>query len=324
MMEQQPELVVRVADLASRPGVSIDGPKSLWEESTLFRGAFWNRELRRGLFVHGSDVMEDQGFTALSSQHAGLSCVFFLKGDVEVRIGDRDLRFQGDGVLRKALIIPSARAESFRRRSLGRQRIKHLVVSVTPEWLERDGIENAGDSRRASSMTSDHLASRAWDVGPRVAGLVDHLIASSVSSSRIGELHAESAAVAILAEALQALTGHGEETPATLLTAHDRARLARAAEFILASCHTWPAVEKIASQAGVSASSLQRLFRAAYGVSVFEFVRRAKLDVARKQLAAGECSIQEAAAIAGYSNAANFTTAFRRQFGVTPRRVVVR
>lgn len=36
-------------------------------------------------------------------------------------------------------------------------------------------------------------------------------------------------------------------------------------------------------------------------------------------LQSGEASIQEACVIAGYTSPANFSTAFRRQFGISPR-----
>lgn len=321
MVEQQPERVMRVGDLASRPGVSVEGP-SLHGDATLFRGAFWNKELRHGLFVHGSDVVEDEGFTALSSQQPGLSCVFFLEGDVEVRIGDRDLRFRGNGTLHDALVIPSVRAESFRRRSLGRQRIKHLVVSVTPEWLESDGLEDAGDPRLAVSFAGDHLASHAWRVTSRAAELVNRLFLPGPRASRIGELYAESAAVEIVAEVLAASSGNSAREAGAFLAPRERVRLARARDFIAAHEGEWPSVEAVARQAGVSASGLQRLFRSAHGVSVFDYIRCARLERARAMLGAGECTIQEAASLSGYSSAANFATAFRRQFGATPRQAL--
>jgi AraC-like DNA-binding protein len=53
---------------------------------------------------------------------------------------------------------------------------------------------------------------------------------------------------------------------------------------------------------------------------VVDFMRALRLDWAHQELAAGG-TIQEAAAIAGYSNAANFSTAFRKRFGHPPGRL---
>lgn len=63
---------------------------------------------------------------------------------------------------------------------------------------------------------------------------------------------------------------------------------------------------------------LQRLFRVSEGCSVFEYVRVKRLEAALAALSAGATTVKEASLIAGYSSAANFATAFRRQFGMTP------
>ena len=61
----------------------------------------------------------------------------------------------------------------------------------------------------------------------------------------------------------------------------------RAHDFILENLSTWPSVETIAREAGMSPSSLQRLFKSAYNISVMEQIRRAKLEFARDALASG-------------------------------------
>ena len=311
--------IMRVGDMARRPGLVFESPEDFHSpDDPLFRGAFWHRELRRGLFVHASDVFEDAGFTANSAQHAGLSCVFFLEGDVAVSIGDRDFRFHGEGRLNEGLVINSARAESFRRQSPGRQRIRHLVVSVTPEWLHRDGLVTIDDKGPANALIRDHMASRRWRTSARLGALVARLLSDRSAPSPVGALMMESAAVEIVAEALAASTGQDGQSEPGALSPRERARLARASEFVRADAGAWPTVEAIAREAGVSVSGLQRLFRAGYGVSVVEHVREVRLGLARDRLAAGTCTIQEAAEIAGYSSTANFTTAFRRHFGSTP------
>jgi AraC-like DNA-binding protein len=80
-------------------------------------------------------------------------------------------------------------------------------------------------------------------------------------------------------------------------------------------------VESIAREAGISASGLQQLLRRAEGKSVFEYVRDQRLQRAREALKAGDISVQEASHLAGYSNPANFATAFRKRFGVVPSQV---
>jgi AraC-like DNA-binding protein len=65
------------------------------------------------------------------------------------------------------------------------------------------------------------------------------------------------------------------------------------------------------------------LFRISENQSIFEYVRTLRLERAFAALRSGEVTVQEASAIAGYSTAANFATAFRRQFATTPRTVML-
>jgi AraC-like DNA-binding protein len=78
-------------------------------------------------------------------------------------------------------------------------------------------------------------------------------------------------------------------------------------------------VDDVAREAGMSISGLQRLFHAAHGASVLEFARTRRLLRAREALEQGTVSVTEAALSAGYTTSANFATAFKRQFGISPK-----
>ena len=77
----------------------------------------------------------------------------------------------------------------------------------------------------------------------------------------------------------------------------------------------------LASRAAMSPSSLRSKFRATYGLSVFGYLRKCRLNLAWHYLEQGY-SVQQAAHRSGYRHATNFATAFRRQFGVSPKTVV--
>jgi AraC-like DNA-binding protein len=65
-------------------------------------------------------------------------------------------------------------------------------------------------------------------------------------------------------------------------------------------------------------SHVAREFRRYHGVSIGEFARRCRLEVAAVGLRDGEESIADIASDAGFCDQSHFTRAFRRVFGVTP------
>ena len=63
---------------------------------------------------------------------------------------------------------------------------------------------------------------------------------------------------------------------------------------------------------------LTRAFRASRGISLAEQIAQSRLDLARRMLDSG-VSIKQTAAAAGFSAPTNFSAAFRRATGCSPR-----
>jgi len=91
-----------------------------------------------------------------------------------------------------------------------------------------------------------------------------------------------------------------------------------ARDFIHAHWLERPSLAAIARAGGIHPANLVRGFRAHLRCSPGEYMRRLRLEHARTALAAPERSIAEIALEAGFYDQSHFTTAFRRQFGMTP------
>ncbi len=77
-------------------------------------------------------------------------------------------------------------------------------------------------------------------------------------------------------------------------------------------------LETLAARAGVSGEHLRRLCRSHLGVSPMRHVRRLRMRRAAALLEATGCTVQAVAAQVGYENAFAFSTAFKRDVGLTP------
>lgn len=315
---------MRVKDFLRNDHVVLDSPEDeLAMDDTLLKGTFLHQELRSGLTLHISDVTEEKAFTATSLIHEGLSCIFFLDGQVDLSIGDRKFGFRGDkrAAMTGAAIMCTG-DESFRRASRGHQHLCHLVVSATPEWLHLDAMEAVSDRQGAQHLFKNNLADHRWALTPRMIELIRQMLTPSFLQPALRNLYLEGRAVEIVTETIMAVM-QSEQGNANhdLPSRYDMIRLQRAKDLIAAHLTEPLSVERIAREAGVSASGLQRLFRVSAGQSVFEYVRGKRLERAFSMLQSGEASIQEACVIAGYTSPANFSTAFRRQFGISPRQM---
>ena len=73
----------------------------------------------------------------------------------------------------------------------------------------------------------------------------------------------------------------------------------------------------MARSASLSPSYFQALYKAEFGVSCYEDVISAKMELARYYLANTALSVSETAALCGYDNEVHFMRQFRQRMGMT-------
>lgn len=76
--------------------------------------------------------------------------------------------------------------------------------------------------------------------------------------------------------------------------------------------------ESLAAEVGLSRVQLHRRLRDMMGMSTSDFVRNVRFKKAEELLADNKMTIAEVTYAVGYSNTAHFSTAFKRQYGMTP------
>ncbi len=81
--------------------------------------------------------------------------------------------------------------------------------------------------------------------------------------------------------------------------------------------HHYP-IGKLARKVGTNAKTLQDGFKQLFGKTIFEYGQGLRLEHGKKLLSETDLGIQEIAEACGYAEQANFTTAFRKRFGVVP------
>ncbi|MEY4139692.1 MAG: hypothetical protein RLZZ371_1874 [Pseudomonadota bacterium] len=95
--------------------------------------------------------------------------------------------------------------------------------------------------------------------------------------------------------------------------------LAAAIEILSSTDLQWEGTVKLAHQLGVNEKKLTEIFKNQFGMTVNEYHITQRLEIARERLASGNTQIQIIATEAGYSNASDFSRAFRGRYGLGPR-----
>lgn len=158
------------------------------------------------------------------------------------------------------------------------------------------------------------IAIKTMRMTPRIRSIAEDMLAPPIDGD-IGRLLVDAHAAEILARTMSAFVT-GEDVD--VINPRDRNLLLRVRDLLESDLSRNWALADLARTAGLSARSLNTKFRTAFGVTVFEYLKRRRLEFARETLLQRQLSVSEIAYQVGYDNPANFATAFRRHFGYVP------
>jgi AraC-like DNA-binding protein len=291
-------------------------------DGVALNGDFQLIRLRRGIIVHSSDAVDLHDMTTVVEQRPGLTIHLFLSGCIDATVGGKPLGLgrEPDRPVR-GVITARAVPDEFQRHARKGDHIRKVNVTLSTDWLHEGAFGSSDDSHAVRQFAASHLARFEWNASPGLVSLAEQMLHPPPYSASMRNLYLESRALDVVAEAFSALTQDTAAGRHPALRPFDRRRLRTVEDYLDAHLGDLPPLEEIARTGGVSVSTLRRLFHAAHGTGVFEYIRRRGLDRARFALEREGSTVSEAAFIAGYTSPANFATAFKRQFGLKPTEV---
>jgi AraC-like DNA-binding protein len=100
-------------------------------------------------------------------------------------------------------------------------------------------------------------------------------------------------------------------------------KIKHAKEYLLKNMDTPPSLKELAKIAGLNEYQLKVGFKEIYGNTVFGFLLDHKLDHSRILLDSAKFQVNEVAYQIGYTNPSHFIAAFKKKFGVTPKKYLM-
>lgn len=98
------------------------------------------------------------------------------------------------------------------------------------------------------------------------------------------------------------------------------AKIKQAKEIIIERMTEPPTLQELAHEINLPLNKLKEGFKQLYGEPVFQFLFDYKMEIARQLLASGSHNVNEVGLKVGYSTASHFISAFKKKYGVTPKK----
>ncbi|MBK9272726.1 MAG: helix-turn-helix transcriptional regulator [Saprospiraceae bacterium] len=99
-------------------------------------------------------------------------------------------------------------------------------------------------------------------------------------------------------------------------------KLKQVKETLIASYQSAPTLTELARQTGLNENQLKVGFREIYGMPPYQYLLNHRLDIARNMLLSGKHQVNEVADHIGYQNVSHFISAFKKKFGLTPKKMM--
>jgi AraC-like DNA-binding protein len=133
------------------------------------------------------------------------------------------------------------------------------------------------------------------------------------------KLFLESRALELIALQLERIdTSKQFPGPTRIMHPDDRKRTDYAKSLLFENIENPPTLFELSRAAGMSHPKLNRCFRQMYGMTVFECLRKERLDRAREMLEHQGRTVTEAAFTVGYDSISHFSQAYKKHFGLSP------
>ena len=297
---------------------SIDAPlaeeASTQVNSVVMSGVLKAEMVQPGLLMSGYDLtyLSESDFAVKMDR--SVFCAVLLGGRQE------PLAVEGYPVvqhgLQRAQVLGFGEPAMCRRATRLGGKVRAFGVTMQPSFLDRFGEDVDGDGLSPLHeflKPGFHRASLPWS--PKIVEIGNSVLEHSYSGT-LGKLFHESHSLRFLLEIAVLL--RERERGHRNIGRIEFERASEAREILDRSLVQPPKALDLARQVGVNLTTLQANFKAAFGTTIFGYVRRQRLEISRLLILEHGLRVADAGLRVGFSNPAAFTAAYRKHFGRPP------
>ncbi|OBS92782.1 AraC family transcriptional regulator [Vibrio tasmaniensis] len=316
------------------------------KQTSLAEGKFLSYQYNDQIFVHGGRCIELVDSNIVSTAHSAILITILLEG--KLTFGYDDLEFDLDASNGpQGVVVNLAKPANFRRSLIQNNKMNKINILVKPQWVEPRLSEHC----TSKSFLDSHKAFYDLQINADIIQLTNRLTSQATPTDFQDKLIVETLTQQLLAQTLsqmpiqccQQCTSEdanlvSSNTSPSIISSNSTlksldlnesidevttskgfdAKIEDIISYIEINLEHPLSLESIASKFSMSISNLQRRFKQSYNLTINGYIRYRRLDIARQHLERGLVSITEAAYEAGYQHPSNFTSAFKKAFGVPP------
>ena len=208
------------------------------------------------------------------------------------------------------------------RKIKGAQEVLALAIHISPDFLLKLLNPDPHRNTQYSDIPEQLFQSRRF--------YADHIMTAQMKTSiyqilnnphkgRVGNIYLESKVLELIALRLELVSQpDGVLRKNCPMGPDDRARICLARDLLVKNRQFPPSLRELAGQAGMSHTQLNKGFKAVFGYTVFEYLRKERLSYARMLMEENPTDLTWIAYESGFCSSSHFAASFFKEFGVRP------
>ncbi|CPR17097.1 Transcriptional regulator of AraC family, enterobactin-dependent, predicted [Brenneria goodwinii] len=289
------------------------------DDTPVLFGNFDVIQLNRDLILHTADVINLHNMKTQSVLNGAIKLAIVVNGVAHITYDEKLLHL---GNHQPASLISLTELTQFSRNGKRDEYERTVSLTFSREWLYGNLLDSVDDWQAIYNFTQTHLSTHLWTPSRQALAIAWQILKAGPCHTPLQRLYLESQCMMLIIEAFDSLTRHAiqdKSAPGVNLRTHHRIQQVR--DMLESGSADQLSIAEIAKSVNMSESTLQRHFRQTFNLTVFEYLRNCRLQRAMLALQKDGIGISQAASIAGYNSTANFTTALRRAFSITPGQI---
>ena len=270
------------------------------------------------LLFHAFEACSSQEQVGYINQEDYIVLLYHLEGDYTTTLngfGEYHASYP------QLIITAGPRGMTRMDRAAGGKHQAHVGIAVLRDFLLR---QFAGDSQGLPASLRPLLSPRecpqtilGLPLTPALILAVRSVLSVTFENSTLASHYYESKVKELLYLAVDALTKHEQVSTVRSLSRVKQQQLSRVRALISEHIAESLTLDMLAAQVGMSKAVMTAGYKQLFGVSIFENILMERMTTAYRLLGAG-CSVTEVTDRVGYRQACNFSSAFKRYYGVSP------
>lgn len=270
------------------------------------------------LLVMTGDTVYESDNRVTDPIREGLRIIVMLSGGMSLKAGDApQLNLSSPSSFAVLSDDEMERDQSF---EMGIP-VRLILLQVGTSFLETELGLDCDRVFRSEMDNNNHVVVHVRETNSAMRAVGSQLLACPTEASQ--NLYRCAKAVELTSLFLDGLD-RKETLAASRNSAMEIDRAVAARDILISDLESAPDLSTVAKLCGTNLWTLNRDFRATYGVTPYAYLQEYRLQHAFQLLASGQLAVGQVAHATGYNSQSHFTALFRKRFDITPGALLAR